>query len=460
MKFKLDIKFFKSNKKFSNDFKNVSHNLINVSTDSRSISKGDFFLALKGDVFDGHDFIERALNSGASGIIVNESFSLENFSLEGVCVIKTTDTLHYMQELAIEKLQEWKKKGGIVICLTGSNGKTTNKEILFSIMNEFKKGLVHYTRGNLNNHIGVPLTIFEIKDFHKFAIIEIGTNHPGEIKRLCEIAQPDFGYITNIGDSHLEFLGSREGVFKEKGALFEYVMDHSSFNNCFLKNGYDPILAQLNDSEKVISVGKVQEFRIDIDDEIIIYNGTANYKIKNVNILEKYNQLNLALCSIFVANIFNIPLGEIISVACAVKLPENNRSMWIAHKNKKIFLDAYNANPSSMEASLDSFHSFLEKNEINKNNVLFILGDMNELGENAQVLHRRIGNLLKKYQVPNVAFIGRYRNFYLEGYDRKDCGSETLESFSSLWKNLFENHQYFFIKGSRSLKLENLVKDL
>ncbi|MFG1500463.1 UDP-N-acetylmuramoyl-tripeptide--D-alanyl-D-alanine ligase [Halobacteriovorax sp. XZX-3] len=407
-----------------------------LSTDSRMPNGKNTFVALKGERFDAYDFIEDAIKNGAKSIVLTYSLereeqikTLSNKYTE-TCFFLVNDSLSFLQEAAKYRITEWKSNGGFVFGLTGSNGKTTTKELLFSLTKSILHDAVICTQGNLNNHIGVPLTIFSIKDDHKFAIVEMGTNHFGEIEVLCEIAQPDYGYITNVGHAHTEFLIDLDGVLKEKSALYRWVKDHGKK---FFLNMEDEKLATLAITDKIIPVSSdnVCEFESEF-------------------IKESYNRWNVQAACFILENIFSLSLFHELK---KLRLPENKRAQWINVNDSKIYLDAYNANPTSMKLAITEF----AKQVPSQKNVIFVIGDMNELGDKTQEHHEEIAELLNDLKIKDAIFIGRFSEFYANRYSGESKTFKNLDDFIPNWPSVLNSYDYIFLKASRSLQLERLI---
>ena len=404
-----------------------------VSTDSRNIDKDCIFFSLSGPNFDGNKFAKQALDKGALyAIVSNKKYALNNK------YIVVENTLTTLQDLA--KFHRNKLKIPF-IAITGTNGKTTSKELIYNCLQ--KSLSTGYTKGNLNNHIGVPLTILTITKAHQIAIIEMGANHIGEIKLLCEITQPNYGVITNIGLAHLEGFKSLEGIQRAKKELYDYI---KLSNGSIFINNEDKFLNIISTDIKRISYGMSGDVAGNIASSIPFIN--INYKgtIINSNLSGNYQFDNIML-SICIAEYFQIKYVDIVK-AISEYTPSNNRSQIIKTSNNKILLDAYNANPSSMKASIDSFAS--DKNS----NKILILGDMFELGDYSSEEHKKIVELAKRTKIKSF-FIGK--NFK---YHNTENSYDTIENFI---KNLEENpilDCFIFIKGSRGIALEKLVKYL
>ena len=404
-----------------------------VSTDSRNIDKDCIFFSLSGPNFDGNKFAKQALDKGALyAIVSNEKYALNN---KYIVVENTLTTLQDLAQFHRNKLKI------PFIAITGTNGKTTSKELIYNCLQ--KSLSTGYTKGNLNNHIGVPLTILTITKEHQIAIIEMGANHIGEIKLLCEITQPNYGVITNIGLAHLEGFKSLEGIQRAKKELYDYI---KLSNGSIFINNEDKFLNTISTDIKRISYGKSGDVAGNIASSIPFIN--INYKgtIINSNLSGNYQFDNIML-SICIAEYFQIKYVDIVK-AISEYTPSNNRSQIIKTSNNKILLDAYNANPSSMKASIDSFAS--DKNS----NKILILGDMFELGDYSSEEHKKIVELAKRTKIKSF-FIGK--NFK---YHNTENSYDTIENFI---KNLEENpiiDCFIFIKGSRGITLEKLVKYL
>lgn len=437
---------------------------LKVNTDSRSFKNGETFVALVGENFDAFNYIEGVLNSDAKVVVIthtDERAALcESLSVlyPKTVFITVTDTLLFIQELATLHMEAWKKGGKdrIVIGVTGSNGKTTHKEMIYFLLNELHPGKVLATKGNLNNHIGVPLTIFRLSKKHKVAIIEMGMNHSGEIQVLCDIAKPQHGMITNVGAAHIEFLKSMENIFKEKGTLYDSVVKNSKGRGMFVVNGDDAYLSKLKKTPGLTTYGeKNGDVKITINNGEIVFNmGKTPVLINNKNIFEHHNLKNLTGTAIFAMKLFPKKIKQVMDAASKYQQPSMNRSQW----EDNIFLDAYNANPSSMRVSLDSFVTIMKNKNISLDDCYFVLGDMNELGDHAAPMHKEIAIHVRELGIKNVTFLGRYREYYKEGYPEPTSNYLTKDEFRDEWIKIKKTYKYIFIKASRSLQLETLMK--
>ncbi|WP_190809687.1 UDP-N-acetylmuramoyl-tripeptide--D-alanyl-D-alanine ligase [Flagellimonas sp. S3867] len=409
-----------------------------VCTDTRKITKDCLFFALKGPNFNGNEFAQQALENGAAYAIVDEA---EHKTSANCILVK--DVLETLQNLATFHRNYCNAR---IISLTGSNGKTTTKELIYAVLSKKYKTVA--THGNLNNHIGVPLTLLSIKPDTELAIVEMGANHKGEIAFLCDIAQPDFGYITNFGKAHLEGFGGIEGVIEGKSELYQYLIPNKKY--IFL-NADDPIqLEKLASYIKKIgfSINNPEYFNIKLmgaDPFVVIE--VEDSKI-STQLIGGYNFPNCC-AAITMGKYFNVPLEEIKS-ALEYYIPANNRSQIIEKKGFKIILDAYNANPSSMKVALDNF-----KNMRGAKKAL-ILGDMFELGTEAQVEHQAIADLAHDLGFSTVFLVGG--NFY-----KTQSTFKKFESFTDLKKHLESNplpNSSLLIKGSRGMALERVLEFL
>ena len=444
------------------DYKSKEFELL-INTDSRSFKAGETFVALVGENFDAFNYIEGVLGNDAKVVVFNSTSEREEMLpmlaafYPKTLFITVKDTLEFLQELARLHIESWKKADTDrkIIGVTGSNGKTTHKEMIYFLLNSLLPGKVLATKGNLNNHIGVPLTIFKLSKKHKVAIIEMGMNHAGEIKVLCDIAHPEHGMITNVGAAHIEFLKSMENIFKEKGTLYDSVVKNSKGKGIFVVNGDDQYLCKLKKTKGLTTYGELNgEVKIEISgDKILINMDDKRLLINNKNISEHHNLKNLAGTAVFAIKLFPKKIKEVLLAASNYEQPSMNRSQWEGH----IFLDAYNANPSSMRVSIDSFVTIMKNKNIQLSDCYFVLGDMNELGDHAPEMHKEIAKHVKDLGITNVTFIGRYREFYLRGYPDPVSSYHTKEEFHEEWKKVRANYKFVFVKASRSLQLETLM---
>lgn len=409
-----------------------------VCTDTRQVVKGSIFFALKGENFNGNKYCEDAIAKGCEWAVSDEK--------KGDRIIKVDDVLKTLQDLAQFHRRKMKAK---VIGITGSNGKTTTKELMNSILSESNKVLA--TEGNLNNHIGVPLTLLKVTDKHEIAIIEMGANQPGDIAELCEIAMPEWGVITNIGKAHLEGFGSIETTLETKSALYKSV--YKSGGKIFL-NADDPLLKKACPERHPVTYG-VQAKSIDIygiveEEHPKLKVSWSNFSYHSPTIettlFGAYNIYNI-LAAVSVANELGMSHKN-INDGIRKYVPNNNRSQIIKTNNNTLLMDAYNANPASMEMAIKSFKSR------NAPNSMLILGDMNELGESSNEEHKKIIDLVKSTEFP-AFFVG-------EKFLKNQQPSELIQYFEErkeveehLKKNKIKDH-FILLKASRSIGLEKL----
>lgn len=417
-----------------------------VSTDTRQIEQGSIFFALKGANFNGNAFADTAIQQGAAYVVVDE---LE-YTKSDERYILVDDVLTSLQLLA----RDYRKLFHIpIIGLTGSNGKTTSKELIAAVLS--KRFRTHFTKGNFNNHIGVPLTLLQLNPDAEVAVIEMGANHQKEIELLCNIALPTHGLITNIGRAHLEGFGGIEGVQKGKGELFEFL---KATQGTFFLNTNDPRLVQMtSDYSKVVGYGVNEQI---LDDFYFSQLNTLDpfirmeFRDENLQKFDlvtqiegRYNAYNIA-AAVAIGNYFKVDPSDIKS-GIESYIPANNRSQLIQFNGAELMLDAYNANPDSMRASIQSF---LERNEEPK---LLILGDMKELGEYSLEAHQHLVDWLTALNV-EVALVGDQF-----GLVKRPTHFEYFESNMEA-KDWFLSHEHsgksILLKGSRSIGLEQLVQ--
>jgi UDP-N-acetylmuramoyl-tripeptide--D-alanyl-D-alanine ligase len=434
-----------------------------INIDSRSFRRGETFVALQGDNYDGFAYVDQVVKEGAKAVVYTQKHGREEIIMgyaqkfPEIVFVETSDSLKFIQELASLYIKEWrnKKSDRKIIGVTGSNGKTTHKEMIYYILNSLFPNQVLATKGNFNNHIGVPLTIFRLQDIHDIAIIEMGMNHQGEITELCSIAQPEHGMITNIGPAHIEFMQSMENIFNEKSILYQSVIENSKGSGVFVVNADDTYLVRLEKTSGLTTYGeKSGDILVKIESQKIQINNSGDeLLITNNNILEHHNLKNLAGTAIFALKLYPERSIEILKAAGDYQQPSMNRSQWIDN----IFLDAYNANPSSMRVSIDSFVSIIKNKNARLDQCYFILGDMNELGVFAEELHKEIAEHLKSIGINNVSFIGRYKDYYQKGFHNPKSSFLKVDEFHEEWKLIRKSYKYIFVKASRSLQLESLM---
>ncbi len=410
-----------------------------VSIDTRKIQNGDLFFALKGDNFDGNKFAKSAIDKGAKYAVIDNP----KYEIPGKTIL-CQDSLLCLQNLAREHRRQMDAS---IISITGTNGKTTSKELTHAVISSHYNCIA--TEGNLNNHIGVPLSLLRITKETEFAIIEMGANHPGEIKTLAEIAEPDFGMITNVGKAHLEGFGSFEGVKRTKAELYDFL--RSNHGITFLNINNKHLLGMIGSQEIVTyALNSTAWCEANIIEEKrkvgLNWRCQENYGTFISALQGSYNAENMLL-AVCVGNYFKVP-SEKIDAAIANYQPSNKRSEIKKTKKNILFLDLYNANPSSMELAIKDFHSSTDKQ-------ILILGDMKELGDVSEEAHQEILDLIVSLNFEQVYLAGE--EFYAL---REAYGFSFFPDTESLYNNLKEsniNDQWIFIKGSRSMQLEKLI---
>uniref|UniRef100_UPI0040486437 UDP-N-acetylmuramoyl-tripeptide--D-alanyl-D- alanine ligase n=1 Tax=Mariniflexile sp. TaxID=1979402 RepID=UPI0040486437 len=406
-------------------------------TDTRKIKENDMFFALKGDHFNGNTYAEKALNSGAKYSIVDEPEF--NTSSKTILVKNVLETL---QELATFHRNYLKTP---VIALTGSNGKTTTKELINAALSQKYKTTA--TVGNLNNHIGVPLTLLSMTKSTEIGIVEMGANHQKEIEFLCHIAKPDYGYITNFGKAHLEGFGSVEGVIKGKSEMYDYLIKN---NKTVFVNANDPIQVEKTKQANTFIFGNTS--KVDVNIEFI--EAQPNVKVRynhltiNSHLIGEYNFNNIA-AAITIANYFKVE-DSAIKTGIENYIPNNNRSQVLTKGSNKIIMDAYNANPTSMRAALLNFE------KLNDPHKTAILGDMFELGKDAEMEHQNIVELLETLSFNKIILVGE--NFYKTSTKSKKINLfKTFDHFKSDFDVSQILNTTLLIKGSRGMALERVL---
>jgi UDP-N-acetylmuramoyl-tripeptide--D-alanyl-D-alanine ligase len=417
-----------------------------ISTDTRKIKSGSIFFALKGENFNANEFAEEALKKGCEYAIIDD----ENYYIDERTIL-VIDVLDCLQELAKHHRKKLKFP---IIGITGSNAKTTHKELINAVLQ--KKYNTYATKGNLNNHIGVPLSILELSENHEIAIIEMGANHQGEIALLSSISDPDYGIITNIGKAHLEGFGGVEGIKKGKGELYNHLL--SKKGKIFI-NGDDCALAELAKGLEQIPYGIQKDYFIhgklnETTDQVSFQWNTKGNSIDNKQIIQtnmygRYNFINM-LCAVCVGYYFGIDEKN-INDALIEYIPEMNRSQTKQTKSNTLILDAYNANPSSMKLAIDNFN----QSKINQNKIV-IIGDMFELGDYAESEHLQILEQLSICKFNETYLIGNEFYKQKELYKSFHFLKKTDDLISYINNNPLENNT-ILIKGSRSMKLEQIV---
>lgn len=412
-----------------------------VSTDTRKIEKDSLFFALKGDYFNGNKFAKQALEAGAKFCVIDEaSYAVDERYILVDDVLKTLQKLakFHRDRLTVP-----------VIALTGSNGKTTTKELINAVLSKNYNTLA--TQGNLNNHIGVPLTLLRMDECTEIGIVEMGANHPKEIALLCDIAHPDYGLITNFGKAHLEGFGNIEGVIKAKSELYDYLMTHQK---TIFVNENDPLqVKQTLNYEQVFKFGlrTSTNTRLEIISTqpyvTLSYNG---FEIKS-QLTGTYNFNNIAV-AVALGNYFKISEEDIVN-AIETYTPTNNRSQILKKNHNTIIMDAYNANPTSIIAALENFK------QLHQDSKIIFLGDMFELGPTAGIEHQSIVDYLEKNDLGKTHLIGEnfYKTNISKSYIKKYATFDSLKA--ELQRHPIKD-SFILIKGSRGMALERILEFL
>ena len=368
---------------------------LDVTTDSRKVTSGSIFVALKGEHFDGNDFVQQAKAQGAEYIISGEN------------------ALADLQDLA----RAWRRELGLpILGITGTNGKTTTKELCAAVLST--KFNLYYTQGNLNNQLGVPLTLLNITRAHEMAIVEMGASHPGDIKELVEIAEPNYGLITNVGKAHLQGFGSFEGVQRTKAELYDFLRAHGGF--CF-RNTDNPYLAQMAGDLKTVPY-------------------TTGVMPEGTHLVGAYNAENVS-AAICVGEYFGVSHEEALA-AIRAYIPSNNRSQFMKTANNEVVVDAYNANPTSMTAAINAF----------KGNC-YILGAMRELGDYSHLERQNIVNMLLERKADKVLLVGPEYKETTAPYLIFD----DVDALCDFLQNEPLKGYTILLKGSRSNQLEKVI---
>ena len=408
-----------------------------VTTDSRKVEKDAVFFALKGENFDANNFALQVAEQGVASLVVADSKDLPRH--ERILIVE--DSLKALQDLAAYHRQQMK---ATVLSITGTNGKTTTKELVSAVL--AKKYNIIHTMGNLNNHIGVPLTLLSIKPDTEMAVVEMGANHPGEIDFLCKIADPDYGLITNIGKAHLEGFGSFEGVIKTKTELYRHIKNHGK---AVFVNQCNPLLWEQSEGQERITYGRHCAAFCPVEP------GACNPYLSVVwrkhliqtHLVGSYNFENVA-AAIGVGQYFGVDENAIIE-ALEAYTPTNSRSQVIETGKNRIIMDAYNANPTSMRAALINFASICGEQH------LLILGDMRELGTASEEEHRNILGLMKELKFKDALLVGSNFGTYNENPDWKTFAK--VEDLCQYLESHPINGKTILVKGSNSMQLGKVL---
>jgi UDP-N-acetylmuramoyl-tripeptide--D-alanyl-D-alanine ligase len=411
-----------------------------VQTDTRKLKKGDIYFALKGPSFNGNLFAKQALELGASYAVIDEPAGFEDDRL-----ILTDDALATLQALAKYHRQQFNIP---FIAITGSNGKTTTKELVYEVLSTTFK--TYTTKGNLNNHIGIPLTILSVQKDAALAVIEMGANHQKEIEGYCKYTLPTHGIITNCGKAHLEGFGGVEGVRKGKGELYDYLRANNG--TVFLMNDYDFLVEMSKGIINVKTYGTLNADFVGVAEsnkemlEVSIIKGLEIQQIKT-NLVGDYNLPNV-LVAIAIGKYFNV-LDNKIQLAISSYQPTNSRSQLISKDTNKIILDAYNANPTSMKAAIENIAGMPDENKV------LLIGGMMELGDESLAEHTAIIQLINQNKWQSVVLVGGDFNNVPHSYVYFDTAVQAKEW---LQQQHFKN-TVLLVKGSRSMQMEKVLDD-
>ncbi len=414
-----------------------------VQTDTRKLKEGDLFFALKGENFNGNKFAQKALEMGAAYAIIDEAAYVINDK-----TILVPNVLKCLQDLATYHRQQFDSSIPF-IGITGSNGKTTTKELIHVVLN--KKYKTTATRGNFNNHIGVPLTLLEIPDNTEMAIVEMGANHQKEIEAYCQWAQPNYGLINNCGKAHLEGFGGIEGVRKGKGELYDYIREHDG--SIFINADLDYLQEMAQGIAKQYSYGEFEgdiKAKVKAEEpylELAIINAGLECTIKT-NLVGLYNLPNV-LAAVAIGLHFGINI-DAIKEAIENYAPTNNRSQHLVKEGVNIILDAYNANPTS---TLAAIKSFAEKETDNK---VIMLGAMKELGKYSKEEHEHIALELKKYKWKSIVLVGEEFEQSAKEHGMKYFA--TSQDARNWYKDEVNSQDWVYIKGSRLAAMEKIIE--
>ncbi len=409
-----------------------------IQTDTRQLKKGGIFFALKGPSFNANLFAVKALEAGAAYAVIDESVGVDDERL-----ILVEDVLQTLQALAGYHRQQFNIP---FIAITGSNGKTTTKELVYTVLAAHFK--TYTTQGNLNNHIGVPLTLLSIPAGAEMAVIEMGANHQKEIEGYCVYTAPTHGIITNCGKAHLEGFGGMEGVRKGKGELYDYIRTHDG--TIFRYNDYDYLHSMSTGIDKVLGYGTTEG---DITGEVAasepflqvhVIKGLSSSQIQT-QLVGAYNLPNV-LCAIAVGKAFGVP-DEKIKTAIESYTPSNSRSQMVEKDGNHIILDAYNANPTSMRAAIENFAKLPAQQKV------LMLGGMMELGEESKNEHQQVVDLINQYSWHHVVLVGGDFSNTKHPYLFLSSSTEAANWYQ---QQKFSG-THLLIKGSRSMQMERII---
>jgi len=416
---------------------NIFLNSTGITTDSRDCPKGSIFFALKGETFDGNKYAGAALEKGCSYAVVDEA----EYATDDRFIL-VPDVLTALQQLANEHRRAL---GTRIIGVTGTNGKTTTKELIAAVLS--KKYNVLYTQGNFNNHIGVPKTLLRLTKEHEIAVVEMGANHPGEIKTLVNIVEPDYGIITNVGKAHLEGFGSFEGVIKTKGELYDFLRQKGG-SKVFIDADNEHLAGIAHDLELIKYGVKSDAGTLAVKGEVIACDPFLRFRWNggevNTHLIGAYNIYNM-LAAATIGMHFGVTPAQ-INEALTEYVPSNNRSQLTVTENNKLVVDTYNANPTSMMAALENFTLMAMPSK------MAILGSMGELGAVSRDEHQRIVNYLTQHGYNEVWLVGKE-------FGKIECNYRKFADVEAVKQELLSHplkDQCILIKGSNTMRLFEL----
>lgn len=425
---------------------------LHIKVDNRSLDENSLFVAIVGERFNPLEHLEIVIQSKCRFVMCEEteaSRKLVGIYENKLSFIFVSHINTAIAELGRAVADYFKERLGTIIAISGSNGKTTTKEMLYHIVKETHgEESVICTQKNNNNHLGVPFSLFQIDLKTKIAIIELGSNAPGEIEFLCEILNPQIGITTNIGDTHLEFFQNRENVFLEEAILHKYC------TQSFFVNADDDLLKELQNKGKTFGE-KGEDFLFKFSYQSVWINGT---EISNQNITGRHNFTNLAVAYSILSSLGLSDQKKLVEAAASF-CPTSNRSQWIKYLGSDIYLDAYNANPSSMKVAVLGFKEFIENKGFKLSDCCLVVGDMNELGANGAELHAEVAKFISELLPGKIHFVGRFFEEFKMGITNQVSisGHKSITELKDTFKRDVAQHKFYFIKGSRSLQLEAIL---
>jgi UDP-N-acetylmuramoyl-tripeptide--D-alanyl-D-alanine ligase len=437
-------------------------NFFGVEIDSRNVRKNFLFVAIKGENTDGHNYLTDVFKNGAVAAIVNENWYLKNkikFKNEVFVLVK--DTVKALGELAKIHIQKFTIP---VLFVSGSNGKTTTKDLIEAVLSRGYNVLKN--EGNLNNHLGLPLTILNLDSYHNFCVLEAGSNHFNEIKYLCEVGNPNFGIVTNIGREHLEFFKNVDGVAKEEFSLFDFLRTKNNKGLCFMNLDDDYTRKYFNKHKTLRAFTYSYNYNSDVKAKFIKYtndfepvielNYNNNKIVTKVNTFGKHSVYN-ALAAASVGLYFGISLEQ-IKLALENYKAVSSKRMEVVRKNGTIFInDAYNSNPDSVKIGLETLKEYKTKNAIH-----LVIADMLELGECSKKEHYEIGKLINKMKFDNLYTFGKESENIFKGANgiKNNYHFDNKENLSVLLLKSLKRGDLIYFKGSRDMKLEEVVENI